>query len=416
MFVILRKIIVILRIFLADITPILQEQIMSKITRVILMVERSRAFGRGLLHGIVQYSNLYGPWLFYIQPESYRKSRERSYKWMKDLDADGIIAYTWDAKLADMIVDFGLPAMIRGIDKPTGNSYCITTDQVAIGSMAARYFIERGFQQFAYCGFDDMVWSRRRGENFSKMVAGLGLETFFYRQPKAKRLRTADKEQAGIAKWLSSLPKPIAVMASNDDRGQDVLAGCKIAGLEVPREVAILGVDNDELLCGISYPQLSSIALSIERAGYEAARVLDKLMKGQELSDNEKQVTISPLNIVTRQSTDIMAVEDRCVAEAVHFIRKHTREVIQVSDVAQAVGLSRRALEKRFRTALARSVHDEIKFTRVNQMANMLMGTNLPISQVARLLGYPDVSNISRYFKQLKGMSPLEYRKKFGPK
>jgi len=389
---------------------------MSKIPKVILLIERSRAFGRGLLHGIVQYSNIHGPWLFYIQPEFYRKSREKTYKWMRDLDADGIIAYTWDVNLIDMIVGFGLPAMIRGIEKPTMNAYCILTDQVEIGRMAAKHFLECGFKQFAYCGFNDMMWSQQRGENFNKTVSESGFKTYFYRQPRAKRLRTAGKEQAIIAEWLSSLPKPVAVMACNDDRSQDVLAACKIASLEVPREVAILGVDNDELLCGISYPQLSSIALSIRRAGYEAARVLDNLMREQEMAEAEKQVSISPLHIVARQSTDIMAIEDRYVAEAVHFIRSHSREVIQVGDVAQSVGLSRRALEKRFRKVLARSVHDEIKFTRVNQMADMLIDTNLSIFQIAKLLGYPEASNISRYFKQQKGMSPLNYRKKFGLK
>ena len=205
-------------------------------------------------------------------------------------------------------------------------------------------------------------------------------------------------------------------MACNDDRSRDVLAACRIAELDVPGDVAILGVDDDELVCSLSYPQLSSIVASTERAGYEAARVLDKLMKGQKIAEAEKKVIISPLHVVTRQSTDVMAIEDHKLAEAVDFIRKHSREVIQVSDVAEAVGLSRRALEKRFRKVVSHSVHDEIKYTRVNQMADMLIGTNLSLSQIARLLGYPDASNISRYFKQYKGISPSEYRKRFGPK
>lgn len=389
---------------------------MPKVPKVILLIEKSRAFGRGLLHGIVQYSNFHGPWLFYMEPEVNRKSKEKSYEWMRDLEADGIIGYTWDVDLIRTIVDLGLPAMIRGIEKPTQNAFCIVTDQVAISRMAAEYFIERGFERFAYCGFDDMIWSQQRGENFSKAIADSGFKVYFYRQPKAKRLRSVDKEQIIIAKWLKSLPKPIAVMAGNDDRSQDVLAACKIADIEVPREVAILGVDNDELICGLSYPQLSSLALSTQRAGYEAARVLDKLMRGQKIANNEKEVPVSPLHVVTRQSTDIMALEDQQVAEAVNFIRKHPKEVIQVGDVAEAVGLSRRALEQRFRKVLAYSVHDEIKYTRVNQMAKMLIGTNLSISQIARSLGFPYANNISRYFKRQKGISPSDYREKYALK
>ena len=205
-------------------------------------------------------------------------------------------------------------------------------------------------------------------------------------------------------------------MAGNDDRSQDVLAACKIADIKVPSEVAILGVDNDELICGLSYPQLSSIALSTQRAGYEAAQVLGKMMEGQNVAENERQVSVSPLHVVTRQSTDIMAIEDKQVAEAVHFIRNHSNEVIQVSDVAEAAGLSRRTLEQRFRKVLAHSVHEEIKFTRVNQMAKMLIGTNLSISQIAWSLGFPYPNNISRYFKKQKGISPLEYRRKYAPK
>lgn len=389
---------------------------MSKVLKVILLIEKSRAFGRSLLHGIVQYSNLHGPWLFYMEPEINKKTREKPYKWIKDLDADGIIGYTWDKDLIKTIMDSGLPAMVRGIEEPTNNVFRLVTDQMAVSRTAANYFLERGFKRFAYCGYDDMLWSVQRGENFGKILEDFGFKCFFYHQPRAKRLRTADKEQAIIAEWIESLPKPVAIMAGNDDRSQDVLAACKIADLDVPTQVAILGVDNDELVCNLSYPQLSSVSLSTQRAGYEAARVLHKLMGGQEITEAERELPILPLHVVTRQSTDITAIEDRQIAEAVNFIRTHSKELIQVGDVAEAVGLSRRTLEQRFRKVLKHSVHEEIAYTRVNQMAAMLTDTNLPISQIARLLGYPYANNISRYFKQLKGMSPSTYRKKLGPK
>jgi LacI family transcriptional regulator len=390
---------------------------MLKIPKVILVIERSRSFGRGLLHGIIQYSNLHGPWLCYMEPEFYRQDKEKSQKWFRDLDADGIIAHTWDQHLIDSIVNLGIPAIIHGpLYKPRRSAYPLLTDEVGTGRMAAEYFMKHGFRNFAYCGFD-MIWSIQKGDGFKQTLAEAGFQTSVYQQPKAKHLRKSVKEQPLIAAWLKSIPKPVALMSCNDDRSMDVLAACKIAGCRVPDDVAILGVDNDELICNFSYPQLSSITLSTERAGYEAAKVLDKLMRGQKIAENEKEVTILPLHVVTRQSTDIMAIEDKDVAGAVSFIRRHPREIIQVGDVAQAVGLSRRALEQHFRKALDHSVHDEIKYTRVNQMANMLIGTNLSISQIAKLLGYPyATNNISRYFKQQKGMSPLDYRRRFGPK
>ena len=389
---------------------------MSKIPKVIFLVETSRAYGRGLLRGIAQYSKLHGPWLFFMGPEFYVKGIEHSYRWMKDLDADGIIAPLWDDAIIRMIDNLGVPAVICGIEKPSLRACRVVTDDIAVGRTAAEYFLERGFRRFAFCGFNDAIWSQHRGESFSRSVRDVGFEIYIYKRHKAARRRLSEGEQTVIAEWLKSLPRPIAIMACNDDRGQDVLAACRLAGLEVPGEVAILGVDDDELVCDLSYPQLSSIAVNTERAGYEAARVLDKLMGGQQIEEAEKVVPISPLHVVTRQSTDIMAIEDLQVAEAVHFIRMHSRKVIQVSDVAEAVGLSRRALEQHFRKVLRHSVHDEIKYARVNQMADLLISTNLTMSQIARFLGYPNASNISRYFKQKKGISPMEYRKKIGPK
>jgi LacI family transcriptional regulator len=407
---------------------------MSAMPKVIFLVERSRAYGRLLLRGVAQYSKLHGPWLFFMEPEFYVKGLAKSYRWMEAVGADGVIAPLWDGAIIDMIVNLGLPAVICGIERPSLNACRIVTDDAAVGRMAAEYFLNRGFRRFAFCGFDDAIWSSRRGESFMRTVAEDGFETYVYQQPKSKRHRTAEMEPTLIAEWLKSLPRPIALMACNDDRGRDVLMACRIAGLQVPGEVAVLGVDNDELVCDLSYPRLSSIATSTERAGYEAARVLDRLMKGQETEDvrmladaaaseaarevvvTEKDVVASPLYVVTRQSTDVMAIEDQYAAEAVRFIRGHSKDVIQVDDVAQAVGLSRRALEQRFRRALDRSVHDEIQYVRINQRASMLTNTNLPISQITRLLGYPYSNNVSRCFKQLKGLSPSRYRRDFGLK
>ena len=389
---------------------------MLKIPKVIFLVETSRAYGRGLLRGFAQYSKLNGPWLFFIGPEFYVKGIEHSYRWMKDLDADGIIAPLWDDAIIKMIDSLGLPAVICGIERPSLRACRVVTDDVAVGRMAAEYFLERGFRRFAFCGFNDAIWSQRRSESFSKSFKDVGYETHIYKRHKSAKKRSSEAEQTFIAEWLKSLPKPVAIMACNDDRGQDVLAACRLAMLEVPGEVAILGVDDDELVCDMSYPQLSSIAVNTERAGYEAARVLDKLMSGQQIEEDEKVVHISPLHVVTRQSTDIMAIEDQLVADAVHFIRMHSRKVIQVGDVAEAVGLSRRALEQHFKKVLRHSVHDEIKYARVSQMADLLINTNLTMSQIARFLGYPNASNIARYFKKKKGISPLEYRKNFGPK
>lgn len=333
------------------------------------------------------------------------------------MEADGIFGYTYEnVNIAKLIADMGIPAIAMEIEKATSKILPLTMNHYTIAQLAAEYFVGRSFKHFGYCGFEDFKWSQQRGADFGEVVAKYGFKTFFCRLPKAKQSLAKHKEQTLIARWLGSLPKPIAIMACNDDRSVDVLAACKIANINVPEEVAILGVDNDELVCELSNPQLSSIVLSTKRTGYEAARILDQLMKGQKIAKSEKQVSILPLHIVTRQSTDITAAEDKLVVEAVKFIHSRSKEFIQVIDVAEAIGLSRRGLETRFRRALGRSVLEEINYHRVNQMANMLISTNLSISQISRLLGSSHTGNMSRFFKQQKGINPLEYRRKFGPK
>jgi len=304
-----------------------------------------------------------------------------------------------------------VPAVIAGIREPATNAHVVVTDDEAIGRMAVDYFLDRGFRRFAYCGLDEMYWSRRRGETFCRKAADAGGEIRIY-EPSKKRLRTDEAERPALADWLRSLPKPTALLACNDDRSKQVLAACKVADLKVPDEVAILGVDNDDLVCELEYPQLSSIALSVEAAGYAAASLLDELMTERRTRRAKERIVVSPLYIVERQSTDVLATGDREVAAGLRFIREHVTLGIQVGDVAEASALSRRALQQRFRRVLGRSVHDEIKRSRIDHMARLLVTTNRSIGEIARSLQCTEVKNIARYFRQRTGLTPTRYRKR----
>ena len=291
--------------------------------------------------------------------------------------------------------------------------YNIVTDDEAIGKMAAEYLLRRGFKQFAYCGFGEMYyWSRERGKGFGNRVhqAGFEIHHYAYEQPKSKYPHSWEKEQVILVDWLKRLPKPIAMMACNDDRSQHVLEACKIAGLNVPEQVAIIGMGNDDLVCDLASPPLSSIALAAEKGGYEVAATLDKLMRGKKVPN--QRIIVPTLYVVTRQSTDIFKIDDPYVAQALRFIhRRAKREAIQVDDVLRAIPISRRSLYERFAKVLDRPVHEEIKHVRVDQLTRMLVSSNLSISQIASTLGCSDMKNLSRYFKQVKGMSPLQYRR-----
>lgn len=387
---------------------------MPETRKVILLIDTARAYGRGLLRGIAKYSDLHGPWIFYWKAPFYREPAGQHVKLsrLKKLDADSIIMR--EQKETEKILAMGLPTIISPYSRRFSGLPNIIPDDIAIARMAAEHLLNLGLRYFAYCGFEDMFALRNRGEIFRKMVADAGLRTYVYKEPKSRAKRQWEVEQSIMAEWLRSLPKPVGVMACNDDRGRQVIEACKIAGLHVPEEVAVIGVDYDDLVCSLSNPPLSSIALNFERAGYEAAELLAQLMAGKK--PGNQTIVVPPTHIVARQSTDVLEVEDYHVARAVRFIRQHAKEPIQVEDVVSVAGISRRGLERRFRRVLSRSVLDEIRRVHVEQVTRMLMETNLSIAQIALTLGYTGVAHISRYFRREKGMSALEYRKRFGRK
>jgi len=376
------------------------------------MLERSRAYGRRLIRGILRYAKTHDPWLFHMEPEFYRYSAKPPQEWVKSLKADGIIAHLADDRAVKSVMGLGIPAIITSIRKPAVRTHAVETDDEAIGRMAVDYFLGRGFHHFAYCGFDEMHWSRRRGESFRQTVREAGREVRVYEKPKGKNLRTEEDEGPFLTDWLQSLPRPTALLACNDDRSRQVLIACRTARLQVPDDVAILGVDDDDLTCETAHPQLSSINLGVEAAGYAAATLLGQLMAEPKPNRENERIIICPLYVAERQSTDVLATEDREVATALRFIREHVREMVQVSDVAQAVGLSVRALQQRFSKVTGRSVHDEIKRTRVDHMTRLLVSTNLSITEIARMFQCAEVKNISRYFRQQTGLTPSQYRKR----
>jgi LacI family transcriptional regulator len=389
--------------------------------KVLLMMETSRKYGRSILCGIAKYSRAHGPWIFYRQAPFYwgSSNKKARLKQLLKLDIDGIILREQrEQEVTDSLLALGLPVVVSPYRERFDGLHNIVSDDAAIGTMAAEYLLRRGFKQFAYCGFGDMYyWSRERGKSFGQRVtqAGFKVHHYEYEQPKSRYPHSWEKEQVILVDWLKRLPKPVAMMACNDDRSQHVLEACKIAGLNVPEQVAIIGLGNDDLVCDLAFPPLSSIALGAEKGGYEAAATLDKLMRGKQVPN--RNIIVPVLYVVTRQSTDILKIDDPYVAQALRFIhRRAKREAIQVADVLRVVPLSRRSLYERFTRVLGRSIHEEIKHVRVEQLARMLVSTSLSISQIASALGCSDMKNLARYFKQAKGISPLQYRKRHSPK
>ncbi len=397
--------------------------------RVLLLVDTAREASRKLLCGITKYSRLHGPWTFnrksvhFFGEQINRKNRSqqsdeealsRFAKW----GANGIISTNVnDPKYFTRLLAMGLPTIIVGNydpDESTPGWHRIRDNSDAIGKLAAEHLLDCGLRDFAYCGYHEIWWSEERGLGFSRRIEEAGFDVSFFKTPRSQRKRIWENEQIFMADWLKSLPKPLGIMACNDDRGQNILEACQIAGLNVPDEVAVIGVDNDILVCEVSEPPLSSIPLNNERAGYEGAELLAKLMAGEKLTHQE--IVVQPTNVVIRESTDSLAIENCDIAKAVRFIRHHATEMIQVSDVVNVVPMSRRRLQSSFRRLLGRSVFEEIKRVHVDKYTRMLVETNMSISQIAAALGHPSSENMNRYFRSVKGMSPTAYRKKYGLK
>lgn len=380
---------------------------MAKISKVAVLTESSREYGRGILRGIAQYARLHDPWFFYIEPGDDKISLKQLEGWK----GDGIIALIEDKKLAEKVIALNIPTITRG-NFPIPGMPAIEHDCFSKAAAAAEHLIGCGLKHFAYCGYSKIYWSVELERMFSQFIQKAGFDLIVYKSPGLRIRRLGDKGYRHMTDWIKTLPKPIGILACNDDRGHHVIESCKYAHVRVPEEVAVIGVDNDELICEFCNPPLTSIRLNTEKAGYRAAELLDLMMKGSKVP--EQKIEVIAQYVVPRQSTNILAVEDEVVAEALQFIRTNIRRAIQVEEVAGALAVTRQALNKRFRRTLGRSVHDEIQQVHMAYIARMLIETDMPIASIASTLGYYDIKNLSRAFRHVNGMTPRVYRNTYG--
>jgi len=387
--------------------PPSSRRVRRRVPKVVLLIESSRSSGRSLLRGIASYARHHGPWAFYWEPGGL----ERAWPRIPSLDADAIVLRDLDR--VEEIAALGIPAIVIGHShREVAGLANVITDSDAIGTLAAEHLLQSGLRHFAYCGFEGLPWSVQRGEAFQRRLQAAGATVHAYAGPAVPGTDDWTAERQAMARWLRPLPKPLGLMACNDDRGEQVIEACKIAGLTVPDEVAVIGADNDDLVCELSDPPMSSVGIGFERAGYECGEMLDRLMHGRPAAS--RRILVRATHVVTRRSTDIVAAEDRGLATALRFIRDHAHENIAVPHVARAAGLSRRVLEKRFRGLLRRSALDEIRRVRVDRISRLLLETNESVAAIALSLGYSSPDHVARYFSKATGLTPLEYRRQHG--
>lgn len=383
---------------------------------VAIVVDPAVWFDREIVAGAAQFAREAGDWQLYVEEESPNRLPD-----LRTWRGNGIIASFSDRRLARTIVASGLPAVAVG-----GSSYveavagipCVSGDNRIIATMAAEHLLDRGLRNFGYYGTvvsDTTRWSQTREEAFAMRVSEAGCRCD--RLTASRASKHWSHVQAELCGWLDGLPKPVGIMACDDIRARHVMEACRTLGCRVPHDVAVIGVDNDELICDLAVPPLSSIAQATRRIGYEAARLVDTMIRGAGGSSAAPvphavaaQIAIPPVGVVPRGSTDTLAVADPVIAKAIRLIRDHDLPDVTVADIVAASGLPRWKLESRFKQCVGHSVHEDIVRTRVSAALVLLRTTDLPLKAIAPRAGFHSVPYMITMFKRHFGVTPARLR------
>lgn len=379
---------------------------MANVRRIAILMGQDLSFCRNVIRGIRAYAIQKSDWAFrnglpdmQIVPH------------LRDWRPDGIIANLFTRDVAQAVMRLRRPLVDTACALPGLKVPMVDVDQDAVGCLAAEYLLKRGFSHFAFFGSELALYSRMREEGFRRVLGEHGHTVsscygeYLCQAPSTTSWKKLDQE---VERWLRKLPKPVAIFACNDVPARSLADTCLHLGLHIPNQVAMLGVDDDELECPLTSPPLSSIAIPAERIGYEAARLLDQMMDGEPAP--REPVFLQPLRVVTRQSTDTMMINDPIVLAALDFIQQNAAQSTTVGRVVQEVGCGRRDLERRFRLVLNRSVLEQIRLARVERAKSILLNTDLAMPKIAAQAGFSNAQRLAVVFKQLTGMAPTAYR------
>jgi LacI family transcriptional regulator len=381
---------------------------MENIRRIALLLGQEIGYCREVLRGVQQYAVHRRKWVFRDAPPE-----TDTLKPLREWQPHGIIGLFFHRDVANAVVKLKIPLVNTTSTLADWSIPLVEVDHDSVGRLAAEYFLEKGYRNFGFFGSAWTHVSRTREAGYRQRLAATGFELatchaeYLPRPPVGASWRHVDDQ---VERWLRTLPKPVAILCSNDVPARDLADVCRQLELRVPQEVALLGVDNDELECGLTWPSLSSIELPGQRIGYEAARILDDLMRGKK--QPAKPLFLPPVRVVTRQSTDTLAVENATVAAALDYIRANLSEEFTVDDIAAGAGVGRRDLERKFRAALDRSVLDEVRTARIDRVKQLLADTELSMAAVAQRAGFSGSRRMAVVFREVTGATPRQYRRR----
>ena len=382
---------------------------MPNLPHVALLIETSREYGRGLLRGVTRYVHEHGPWSIYFKPQGLDAAPPA---WLKNWQGDGILARIGSRKMANAILKTGLPTIdLRGSIADL-NFPPFGPDNQAVARMAHAHLTDQGFRTFGIYGEPRGIhrYDDDRFNFFRRTVKEEGFKCYAYEHHDRKLKSIGwERTQQRLARWLSKLPKPIGIMAINDNCGQQVLEACQRVGILVPDEVAVISVDNDIYSCGLSVPPLSSIDVNAEHIGYEAAATLQQMMSSG--VTEYQQAFFPPRGVVARQSTDVLMIDDEHVATAVRHIRNHACDGITVAEVLARIPISGSMLNRRFRKALGRSPKEEMTRVRLELAKDLLVDSDLSIAGISERCGYNEPKYFIQVFHRQTGTTPAVFRR-----
>lgn len=379
----------------------------NRIRQVVVLVETDDSWGCGVIRGIADFSKAQGHWNLLIDPRDHEQRPALPDLWK----GDGIIARIGSRIQLDQIRDRCEPTVnVDTVFENLDGIYDVITDDTRRAAIALAHFRDRGFEEFAYFAPPSHKYSAQRGRKFIEAVRAAGFNCREYKPGyRVGRKIGWEEQQRRVSRWLKSLPSPIAVLTADAHRGRQLAEICNLSGIRIPEEVAILAGDTDELMCDVCTPPLSSIALAGRRIGYEAAALLDRLMQGEKPA--RKSYKIPPEGVISRQSTDILAIDDEAVVRALRFIQTHAFQDIAVRDILNEVPISRRSLEIQFQHYLGRSPAEEIRRVRLEKGQELLARTDLSIGEIALACGFANSTRFGVAFRKRFGQTPLAYRK-----
>jgi LacI family transcriptional regulator len=383
---------------------------MNSPPRVALIIETSVIYGRRILNGIARYLRSHHRWSVFLEQHELGAPPPA---WLSSSKWDGILSRPTDPEMARLFRRMRVPVVdLNDLHEDLGLAW-VGSDHAGIGRLGASHLLERGHRYFAFAGFTGELWAAQRRDGFRAAVEQGGFPVSVYESPwRGANTPRWDKDMEDIARWLEGLPQPLALMTCNDVRGLHVLDACARLGALVPEQVAVVGVDNEEILCELCTPPLSSVEPEAERIGYAAAELLDAMMAGH--SPRPKRLSIEPVRVVVRRSSEALAIEDPVVATAMRFIHEQAVFGCDVSDVLRHVRASRSCLERRFRQHLKCSPQAEIRAVQLGRVKQLLTETDFTLERISELSGFEHPEYMSVVFKRVYGVTPGQYRRQHG--